>query len=449
MNPTPNSIGFFRTQNIDGRWWLVDPEGRPFLSKGVAAVRFSGDRVLDTDVFPFRDICRSKYGNEAAWQAATEERLFDWGFNTLGAWSDPGISGAARRDRCLAHAPILNLGAGYVTQQQKGEAWLHGIFPDVFSEGFEQYAFKAADGLVAEHKNNPWVLGWFTDNELRWGPDWRGSDELLTLFLALSSDSAGKRAAVEHLRSRYAGIKEFNEVWRAQFQSWDELLAAASVQCPYLREALYMQNQGTERVANESDPQRAAFFADCESFLGVLAERYFDVTSRALKSADPNHLNFGCRFAYVPPDPVIEAAARHLDVVSFNCYELDPSEILCRYSAFGKPLMIGEFSFRGEDSGLPNTKGAGPWVKTQADRAAAFEKFVTTALSNPFFVGYHWFKFSDQPKEGRFDGENSNYGIVTIHDEVYEPLADTMRKVNERAEEIHWGSPRIEGTTPE
>ena len=43
---------------------------------------------------------------------------------------------------------------------------------------------------------------------------------------------------------------------------------------------------------------------------------------------------------------------------------LDPRATIERYSAFGKPLIIGEFSFRAEDSGLPNTKGAGPKVKT-------------------------------------------------------------------------------------
>ena len=63
------------------------------------------------------------------------------------------------------------------------------------------------------------------------------------------------------------------------------------------------------RTANRTDPARAAFFADCDEFAALTAERYFDMTIAAIKAADPNHLVLGCRFAYVPPSGVIEAAA--------------------------------------------------------------------------------------------------------------------------------------------
>lgn len=422
-----------------GRWWIVDPTGARFLSKGVGAVRFEGDRILDTEVYPFREANTAKYGTKEAWHTATETRLHDWGFNTLGAWSDTAVSGASGKGTPLAHTPILDTAAAFVASKQQGQAWLHGIFPDVFGGDFEAFAFERMRELAAPHRDDRRILGWFVDNELRWGPDWRGPDELLTLFLALPAGTPGKAAAVGLLRKRHADIAAFNAVWKTPLDSWEALAAATAITPPVIRKAFYEQNQGAERKANEADPLRAAFFADCEAFLGLLADRYFDVTNRALKAADPNHCNLGCRFAYLPPDAVLAAAALHTDALSFNCYETDPAATLQRYAAFGKPLIIGEFSFRGEDSGLPNTKGAGPWVKTQADRGAAFEAYVTTALRNPGVVGYHWFRFSDEPKEGRFDGENSNYGIVTIRDEVYEPLAAAMRRVNRAAEAIHAG----------
>ena len=208
-----------------------------------------------------------------------------------------------------------------------------------------------------------------------------------------------------------------------------------------MRKEVYAQNQETERLANEKDPARAAFTADCDAFIGLVAERYFRICSEAIKAADPNHMNFGCRFAYVPPAPVIAAAAKYLDGISFNCYNTDPRSVIREYSVFGKPLIIGEFSFRGDDAGLPNTQGAGPRVRTQADRAAAFEHYVTWALSEPNLVGYHWFEHADEPKEGRFDGENSQYGVVNIQDEVYELITRTMSEINARAEELHAAKP--------
>ncbi len=158
-----------------------------------------------------------------------------------------------------------------------------------------------------------------------------------------------------------------------------------------------------------------------------------------VRAADPNHLNFGCRFAYVPPPPVREAARRYLDVISFNCYQTDPRATVRQYAVLGRPILIGEFTFRAEDVGLPNSKGAGPKVRTQADRAAAFERYVHLLLGEPETVGYHWFQFTDQPKEGRFDGENSNYGVVNIKDELYPELTRKMTEVNRLAEGWHRG----------
>jgi len=134
---------------------------------------------------------------------------------------------------------------------------------------------------------------------------------------------------------------------------------------------------------------------------------------------------------------VIEAAGWHLDVISFNCYDSEPTAALDAYTTAGKPCLISEFSFRGADSGLPNTDGAGPKVATQAERAASFRRYVTRALHCRALVGYHWFEHADQPAEGRFDGENSNFGTVTIEDRVYDELTRAMAAVNAEAEAMH------------
>ena len=127
---------------------------------------------------------------------------------------------------------------------------------------------------------------------------------------------------------------------------------------------------------------------------------------------------------------MIEAAGRHVDVISFNCYEFDPLAAIDAYAAAAKPCLIGEFSFRSADSGLPNTNGAGPKVVTQAERAAGFRRYAAAALRKPNVVGYHWFEHADQPAEGRFDGENSNFGTVTIEDASTKSSRATMTVVN-------------------
>jgi agarase len=76
-------------------------------------------------------------------------------------------------------------------------------------------------------------------------------------------------------------------------------------------------------------------------------------------------------------------------------------------------------------------------VSTQEDRAERFENYIGKLLSEPYVVGYHWFQYSDQPAQGRFDGENSNFGLVNIEDEPWAVLATRATKVNLKAELMH------------
>jgi agarase len=433
--------GYFRIAQRDDIFWLVDPEGGRFLSKGVNSVRFDQDRVRNTERIPYAEACQRKYGSKQAWRAAAAARLARWGFNTLGSWSDDSAANAG--PALLAVTINLDLGMSFAWDKNDAAKGMPGQnFPDVFDADFDRHVHQRARDLCATRRDDQSLLGWFIDNELRWGPDWRGSDELLTLFLALPA-TPGRNAALTWLRQRYPDFAAFNSTWRTPAQSWDALNALPRIGPPYPRNPIYQRNAREEEDANRADPTRATFVADCDAFAALVGERYFKMTRAAIKAADPHHLILGCRFAYVPPRGVIEAAARHADVISLNCYDPDASPVIDSYAATGKPCLIGEFSFRSADSGLPNTNGAGPLVATQAERAASFRRYVTAALRKPAIVGFHWFEHADQPAEGRFDGENSNFGIMSITDNVYEELAQAMTFLNTEAEALHASAARI------
>ncbi len=116
--------------------------------------------------------------------------------------------------------------------------------------------------------------------------------------------------------------------------------------------------------------------ADADQFLEMVADRYFQVCARAIRDADPAHLYLGARFAGKVPDPVLRGA-RAADVISVNIYSFDPRPLVEHvFQVTGKPVLITEFAFRAEDSGLPNTKGAGPKVPDQRARARAYADYV-------------------------------------------------------------------------
>lgn len=442
------ATGFFHTEKRDGRWWLVTPQGEPFVSRGVCVVSYAPDKILGVGPSPYGEANTKKYASVEAWRAAKAAQLLDWNFNTLGAWSDDAVAGADRSGRSLARTPILNIAADFARKQIEAEggkksAWEMGVFPDVFSPDFETYAREKASLACSPQAGDANILGWFIDNELRWGPDWRSPDELLVTFLNGPKDSPGRKAAMEMLRKRYDTMAALNEVWKTGAASWEELADTRGIPNPFPHKDQATQNQEVDRTADGSEEKRKQYMADCDAFLGLLAERYFSVTEQAVRTAAPNHMVFGCRFAYTPAKPVLDAAARHADVISFNSYTTDPKAAAERYADYGRPLLVGEFAFRATDSGLPNTKGAGPKVGNQSERAAAYEKYVQALMSHPAVVGYHWFKHVDEPAEGRFDGENSNYGLLKITDEPYDEFVARVQQCNGKADSWHAAAPAI------
>jgi hypothetical protein len=426
---TFHGSGFFRVAEHRGVSWLVDPDGGRFISKGVNNIRFDQDRIADTDRVPYADTCRAKYGSLHIWRAAVSDRLASWKFNTVGCWSDELVASAGLQP--LAMTPTTALGATFRLHRRDQ------IFPDVFDAGFAAHIRESARDRCTRWRNDPGLLGTFIDNELYWSPDWRGADELLTIFLNLPSHRPGRVAAIARMQQHYREFSQFNAVWRTPAQSWEQLGRIGHIDAPFFRMPPGGQNDALEAKANGDNPVRAQFSADCDAFSAVVADIYFELCASAIRAVDPNHLVIGSRFGYQPQPNVIAAAGRHLDVVSFNCYDADASAVIDAYAATGKPCLISEFAFRGDDSGLPNTRGAGPRVASQIERAQCFERYVTAALRKAAVVGYHWFEHADQPAEGRFDGENSNFGTVTIKDEVYAELTDTMTRVNGMAEQIH------------
>ncbi|MGH9448374.1 MAG: beta-agarase, partial [Terriglobia bacterium] len=282
---------------------------------------------------------------------------------------------------------------------------------DVYSARFEATAQRIAHRECAPRAYDPNLVGYFSDNELRWGPDWRGKQNMLAMYLGLPSTSPGRQRAINFLRKKYSGrIELLNRAWDVHATRFADVPSEAATN---------------------------AYRADNLEFLGKVAQRYFQVCARAIHAADPNHLYLGAKFAGLPPDPVLRAS--HLaDVVSVDIYAFDPRPAVKHiFQLARRPVLVAEFAFRAEDSGLPNTQGAGPKVPDQAARARAYTNFVTRLESLPEAVGYHWFEWCDEPRQGRFDGENSNYGLVRINDRPYASFVRAVNAANRQAISVH------------
>ncbi|HEV2380459.1 MAG TPA: agarase [Terriglobia bacterium] len=392
--------GFFQVEKRAGVWWLIWPDGAPSISVGVDTIRYQGDPIRRTDRAPYLEAVKRIYPDRNAWESAVLSRLTEWGFNTVGAWSDPELW-----KREFPYTVILDI-AG-----RAGADWEHGKPVDVYAPRFETTAQQIADEECRRRAQERFLVGYFSDNELRWGPDWRGKETMLEMYLKLPSDAMGRQHAVEFLRQRYGNdIGKLNRAWEVEAKDFTAI-----------------------PLPGKTD----AYRADAEQFLAGVAERYFQICAQAIHEADSHHLYLGARFAGKAPD-VVFRAAHFADVASINIYGFDPSLLAERlYKLAGKPVLITEFAFRAQDSGLPNTQGAGPRVPDQAARAKAYADYVTRLESLQEAIGYHWFQWSDEPKEGRFDGENSNYGLVSVSDMPYAKFVAAVKAANAVAIAAH------------
>ena len=367
--PQLKATGFFRTEKVNGKWWLVDPDGHLFFSHGVDCVgigngttgigfrekyfawtpakddpvfgRFWGKCTrpaahgfykepahVPYDTFSFANAnLRRKYGEK--WQSEyidrAHRRLRAWGLNTIANWSWSAIYSLHRTPY------TLSLGT-YGTPRLKDSTGWWGALPDPFNPVFEKKLRERARDAAKTMRDDPWCIGVFVDNELSW---------------------------------------------------------------------------------------------NSEARMQEVSEQYFSTVRRVLREELPNHLYLGCRIAW-GTDVIYRAAARHCDVVSVNIYKREPVDNLPP-DAVDKPLINGEFHFGALDRGLFHTGLVA--ARNQNQRAQCYRDFVNACLDHPRFVGTHWFQWQDQALTGRGDGENYQIGFLNVADAPYPELVQAARDV--------------------
>lgn len=377
------ATGFFRTVQRGGRWWLVDPGGHLFIHRGVSSVRQIRSPGANQGMI-------ARFGSEAAWAESTGKLLHQTGFNGLGAWCDE--KKLQPNSSKLVYTKLWNFMSSYGKQrggtyQKSGHTGYPNDCPFIFDPEFAAFCDVHAAGL-ATTKDDPWLLGHFTDNELPWNLDMLGN------YLGLPENDYGHRAAMLWLQQRHGA---------------------------------------------NADPAEITA-ADRNDFVAYAADTYFSIVSSAIRKYDPNHLVLGSRFhgRAVRLPQLFEAAGKHIDVVSVNYYHAwtPDTELLASWAnRSGKPIIISEWYAKAVDSKLANTSGAGWLVRTQADRAAFYQNFTLGLLESKVCVGWHWFRYSDNdPEEKGTDPSNldANKGMVSNRYIPYRPLIIGMKDINSR-----------------
>jgi|694.fasta_scaffold00409_31 hypothetical protein len=384
LNNKVIGAGFFTISTINGRSWIIDPEGNYFYNIAINGVRL-GKSPDNEAAFA------KKFGNSQKWITDSKKIFDDNGFNTTGSWSDiEAITQYNSNNKTpIVYCTQLSLLNSYAQNQKKNNSQSnYPILAYVFDDGFRNWCNKKNESLVKSSKDQN-LFGHFSDNELPF------QDNLIANFLEIKNQQDPAYQIVH---------------------KW-----------------ILEKKIDTTKITKEQK----------EAFSGFVAELYYKTVAESIKKFDPNHLFIGSRLhAAAKNNPfVLTAAEIYCDIISINYYgnwELS-SKHSQQWASLKKPFIITEFYTKAVDSKMDNITGAGWLVKTQDERGIHYQNFCLSLLQNPNCVGWHWFRYQDNdPNDPSADPSNkdANKGIVNTFYEVYNPLLSRMKSLNENVYQL-------------
>jgi len=415
---TSRATGFFRVEEIDGRWWFIDPDGNAFISIGV---NHCSSRSLQ---MPWnKQIYEEKYGNDAVFFKEVEKILRDWNFNTIGAFSNyreyVGPDG-------MPYAFNLRPDDFAISRWQPvyGRRTKTWHFPDVFSEEWTKTVEENVKPLCIKHKNDPLLIGYhFVDI-----PCW----EQVTLWadtIIKNRDTPGKRTYVDLMKERYSDIREWNLVHATNYKDFDDLLEDND---PHKRDV--------PSWAGRVD--RPRIIEDDIAFLGLIASRYYHVLGETFRRYDPNHLILGDRFDGNEgvPDIVLRSMGEYVDVLSIQYYPVDHyrnygshNALISDYQKIAKkPVFLADSAFSVSCETMPSTMG--PLVSDQYERGRKYTEYFRNIFSIPFVIGWCWCGYIDSNLKTEPLWQHS--GLKNELDEPYIECVDQIRRTNKTLYEV-------------
>lgn len=374
------ATGRFYVTKINDRYWIIDPEGYPYYMRGICSFAM-GDTQQNKTAFA------NRFSSVSDWTSKSRNELADIGFHQTGAFSTDGYEAQLEYNETNGSTPFpLAPSFGFLGQykSQKGKTFpnqsanykialvLEDSWPAFCVEYMQSKAFDA-------YLRNKYVFGFFSDNEINFSS---AAEDLLLSFLKLdnsvSYNQKAHAAAVAMMTSNgYTGSA-----------------------------AAYQALSSEERKALNNE------------FCGMLAEKYYKAIRAAKDQVDPGLLYLGSRLHGTPKytADVVEAAGKYCDIISINYYTRWSPEAKWMQKwaelAPNVPFFVTEFytqSVEGATSTPPAEHGgAGFYVKTEKDRAYAYQHFTLGLLEAKNCVGWYWFRYQDTDETHSFKGLYDN-----------------------------------------
>jgi hypothetical protein len=368
MGLKTEASGFFRVEEVKGRWFFITPEGHPFIALGP---NHTGPTI--------RDQGRTN-GLWQRWNGSADETAK----NMLPILQDMGFTAGDVYQPESTYTRTLP----WISFFWYGET--NHSFVDVFDEKTMADVTRRAFEHAKSVADNPWVLG-------IGGPDlsiW--DNKLVRKYRELKPSAPGRQKYVSFLRDRYRqDIAAFNQAYGTQFTSFDDLLKPGMIRYPVDDQDDQM-DPWTLRWRLPVPPTSAAD-KDNDAFCALIASTLFPQVRAAVKRGAPKHLFLGEHLAVrMIPDAVIAAMAPHVDAYLAQAVEVSPqrppewqvfqsSRWDAEYALLKKPIIIVDWGAVFSFGEAFEYKGA--TIKPEREASDEAAKFVLDAFERPYIIG--------------------------------------------------------------
>lgn len=447
------ATGYFYQKWIDGKAWLITPEGNKFYYKAMCTAQpYIYSPVTEFEGLPAQDgmfaaafntsdteniqysplIANSilKYG-QANWKSGyvneMKTNLRQWGFNAIGGWTT--------REAYQYNMPyvyVIKLGdlQAYATKLGKQ-------LPDPFDPNLEEAIYKHVSGVLNNRSGkqlatDPNFIAYGIGNEMEFN-GWGNKEhcKVINSIMAKGADSYVKQDMVEWLQTKYNSFAEFEALWQTGATSWSTLLS-----------------KKISKYDGDSKAQEAVDVMN--AYIDRFCDQLFSTCVRAIRRFDTNHMIWGPRFITWPSNTVVRSAAEHFDAISFDVYSYKFYDVVFdRYyeacKEFNTPFLITEYGNESMDIphyAAPETRADYGSVKLMAPlenntkRGQAYAHQTEAMADKPYFIGASYFHLH----------RGLPSGVVTEDGRYSETLTGFMAETNHKLEAIHNGD--IEEITP-
>lgn len=375
MGVKGQATGYFHTEKIDGKTYIINPNGNPYYALGVNTLNVGATANQ-------KDASILKYGSEEDfYKGVATEMIRDFGLNNAfgvsetgtRVLSESGISYVVGLSGIASYMGSLGLSISTGGSSE----FLYNNTMNVFDPDFPVYVDKLIGAKASLYANAKSLLGYTCDNEIP------GTSDYLERYLLLDYSEP---------------VNAFSYA-----VAWTWL-------CKKTGEINPSHNDVTPEMNQE--------------FLAFVYNTYFKTISTAIDKYDPNHMYIGNRSNTPEQEGYLRAAGQYLDLFTVNLYGKqnyqsinNTIERMHKYT--GLPFIVTEFGMRALESvdmnGYPlgNYHDTACWLfETQQQRANSYESYVLNLLESNNCVGWVLYRFRDNDQT-LYGDDNGNVYLLS------------------------------------